>query len=287
MDNKICEKTYKEIDESIVKVELMEPEQNSENVNLNFVEVPSMNVYHSNVTAVPKRKRKRYKNARLHNLKKKHFHPKPLQPTSLILRHQFELPMMNMTTSPSNHVLNTMPIQKNIQFVTPTNVSNEMNSYIESNNSNNFNNINNSNVVGSNMNIVNSNTINDNHNSNTANIQSVTEENKIDETVEIQNSITANNDCNNDNNISSNSNINDNSTSNSDCSKYLSIIKNTSKSHKNSIELFFESMAQTVLNLPNEMQADIKMQICKIVTEAEIQYYNHYHKSQAKSMTKN
>ncbi|XP_029177262.1 uncharacterized protein LOC114945294 isoform X2 [Nylanderia fulva] len=48
--------------------------------------------------------------------------------------------------------------------------------------------------------------------------------------------------------------------------------KTTSISHKSSVELFFASMAQTVLNLPREVQADIKMQICKIVTMAEAKY---------------
>lgn len=46
----------------------------------------------------------------------------------------------------------------------------------------------------------------------------------------------------------------------------------SSISHKSSVELFFASMAQTVLNLPREVQADIKMQICKIVTMAEVKY---------------
>ncbi|KAM0729690.1 hypothetical protein ACS0PU_003567 [Formica fusca] len=55
-------------------------------------------------------------------------------------------------------------------------------------------------------------------------------------------------------------------------SKGLHNIKITSTSHKSSIELFFASMAQTVLNLPKEVQADIKMQICKIVTMAEVKY---------------
>ncbi|GAB1861706.1 FAD-dependent oxidoreductase domain-containing protein 1 [Camponotus japonicus] len=41
---------------------------------------------------------------------------------------------------------------------------------------------------------------------------------------------------------------------------------------KSSIELFFDSMAQTVKKLPPKAQADIKMNICKIVTETEIQY---------------
>lgn len=39
-----------------------------------------------------------------------------------------------------------------------------------------------------------------------------------------------------------------------------------------SIELFFDSMAQTVKKLPPKAQADIKMRICKLVTEAEVQY---------------
>lgn len=41
---------------------------------------------------------------------------------------------------------------------------------------------------------------------------------------------------------------------------------------KSSIELFFESMAQTVLSLPMHVQAEIKMEICKLVTKAEIEY---------------
>lgn len=41
---------------------------------------------------------------------------------------------------------------------------------------------------------------------------------------------------------------------------------------KSSIELFFASMAQAVKKLPPKAQADIKMNICKIVTEAEVRY---------------
>ena len=41
---------------------------------------------------------------------------------------------------------------------------------------------------------------------------------------------------------------------------------------KSSVELFFESMAKTVLNLPIHIQAEIKMEICKVVTMAEIKY---------------
>lgn len=52
----------------------------------------------------------------------------------------------------------------------------------------------------------------------------------------------------------------------------LSNVRSTTNSQKDSVELFFESMAQTVLNLPTEVQADIKMQICKIITNAEMKY---------------
>lgn len=71
--------------------------------------------------------------------------------------------------------------------------------------------------------------------------------------------------CKTNKNINANSNtmIND---------KGLRSTKTISISHKSSIELFFASMAQTVLNLPREVQADIKMQICKIVTMAEVKY---------------
>lgn len=46
----------------------------------------------------------------------------------------------------------------------------------------------------------------------------------------------------------------------------------TRNTPKNSVELFFESMAKTVLNLPTHVQAEIKMEICKVVTMAEIKY---------------
>ncbi|KAG7187895.1 hypothetical protein KM043_013864 [Ampulex compressa] len=42
---------------------------------------------------------------------------------------------------------------------------------------------------------------------------------------------------------------------------------------KSGIELFFDSMAQTVKRLPPKAQADIKMDICRIVTEAEVRYF--------------
>ncbi|XP_053970857.1 uncharacterized protein LOC128872312 isoform X2 [Hylaeus volcanicus] len=52
---------------------------------------------------------------------------------------------------------------------------------------------------------------------------------------------------------------------------------------KSSIELFFDSMAQTVKRLPSKVQADIKMNICKIVTEAELRY-SGCNRSQGKSL---
>ncbi|XP_008548199.1 uncharacterized protein LOC103571717 [Microplitis demolitor] len=39
-----------------------------------------------------------------------------------------------------------------------------------------------------------------------------------------------------------------------------------------STELFFNSMAQTVKSLPPKAQAEVKMAVCKIVTEAELRY---------------
>ncbi|XP_014475679.1 PREDICTED: uncharacterized protein LOC106744999 [Dinoponera quadriceps] len=43
--------------------------------------------------------------------------------------------------------------------------------------------------------------------------------------------------------------------------------------HRHSVELFFNKMAQTVLKLPEDIQAEIKMEICKLVTKAEIEFY--------------
>lgn len=42
------------------------------------------------------------------------------------------------------------------------------------------------------------------------------------------------------------------------------------KNSSNSVELFFKSMARSVMKLPTAIQAEIKMEICKIVTRAEI-----------------
>lgn len=51
---------------------------------------------------------------------------------------------------------------------------------------------------------------------------------------------------------------------------------------KNSVELFFESMAKTVLNLPTHVQAEIKMEICRVVTMAEIKYLSEHAKNDKK-----
>lgn len=278
----VCDKTYKELDENqidIVKIETMESKQNfnPQNIDLNFVEVPSLEAYHSNTATKLKRRRRNCKKSQSLALPK-HGYPmdsklilkdrfRPIRPKPLRLsasKHKFELPM-NVTTLSSNSVIvhNTVPIKKKFRYIIPSDVSNKMkNNHIESNSSNSVNNINNSNTV---------------------NIQLETEEDKI----EIQDSKTATRSyCNINGN--SNTNVNSNNSKNisySNCNKDLHSIKTTSKSHpnKNSIELFFESMAQTVLNLPNEVQAEIKMQICKIVTNAEIRYCE----SQAKIKTKN
>ncbi|XP_014475182.1 PREDICTED: uncharacterized protein LOC106744718 isoform X2 [Dinoponera quadriceps] len=49
---------------------------------------------------------------------------------------------------------------------------------------------------------------------------------------------------------------------------------------KSSLELFFASMAQTVKKLPPKARADIKMNICRIVTEAEMRYSKQVVKAQ-------
>lgn len=245
----VCDKTYKKIDKSqidIVEIEESEQNFNPEDTDL-FMEVPTLEGNHSN-TATKRRRTNCKKSQSLALLKHGHstdskltlkdrfrpIRPKPLRLS--VAKHKFELPTMNVATLSSNHVIvHTLPKNR-----------------IGSNSSNSVNNINNS------------------KNSNTMNIQPVTKEKKI-ETVKTRDSNTTANSCNINN---SNSNISSNNSENisySNCNKDLRNIKAISKS-KNSIELFFESMAQTVLNLPKEVQADIKMQICKIVTNAEIRY---------------
>lgn len=54
--------------------------------------------------------------------------------------------------------------------------------------------------------------------------------------------------------------------------KGYNFIKMQDRNNKDSIELFFESMARTVLSLPMHVQAEIKMEICKLVAMEEIKY---------------
>ncbi|XP_035734595.1 uncharacterized protein LOC118447145 [Vespa mandarinia] len=69
-----------------------------------------------------------------------------------------------------------------------------------------------------------------------------------------------------------NGNEKNNNKNNATSRKEFSFIKMQDRDNKGSIELFFESMAQTVLSLPMHVQAEIKMEICKLVTMAEIKY---------------
>ncbi|XP_014217001.1 uncharacterized protein LOC106645623 [Copidosoma floridanum] len=57
----------------------------------------------------------------------------------------------------------------------------------------------------------------------------------------------------------------------------LQSISSTKKSfdYDNSIDNFFQNIAQNVKKLPPKIQADIKMDVCKIVSEAEICYMKH------------
>lgn len=282
-DNKIaCNQTYMEIDESIVKIEEMKHEQNfnPENLDINFVEISPAGEYNSNVATMPKFRSRRCNKSsplilpKIHReqrsvLKKERFRPirpKPLQLVSTVVRHKYGLPpVMNITALPSNRVL--VPHSVPIKEKCTTDVSNKTNNCIKPNSSNNINNNDNSNI-----NIVNSDTNNDSNNSNTLNILSGTKENDVHKIVKAEDSNTTSSNCNNNSNSSNTNSSNNSSNDYNNCDKDLHTANAISKSHKNSIELFFESMAQTVLNLPNEVQADIKMQICKIVTMAEIKY---------------
>lgn len=69
-----------------------------------------------------------------------------------------------------------------------------------------------------------------------------------------------------------NGNEKNHSKNNATSRKDYNFIKMQDKDNKGSIELFFESMAQTVLSLPMHVQAEIKMEICKLVAMAEIKY---------------
>ncbi|KAL6265499.1 hypothetical protein P5V15_002295 [Pogonomyrmex californicus] len=273
MEHKIVFTSDYEIDESIVKTEAMEPEQNLDSGNLEMNVLEVMNEYNSNTMAMPKlrnrRNRSQSSTASKHNystdkltLRKDRFRPirpKPLQSFS-ISKHKLGMPSMNMSTFLSNRIIiPNIPNKEKIQYTTSSNISNEINNCIKPQ----------TNSDNKNSNKINSKNIN-NSNNNTASILSITEENKVDTIVKTED---FNNYCNN-NSDNSNTDNSNNSKSND---------KVISKTHKNSIELFFESMAQTVLNLPKEVQADIKMQICKIVATAEIKYCG----SKTKSKTEN
>ncbi|NP_001135905.1 uncharacterized protein LOC100216457 isoform X1 [Nasonia vitripennis] len=56
--------------------------------------------------------------------------------------------------------------------------------------------------------------------------------------------------------------------------------------HKGSIDQFFNSIAQTVKKLPPKAQADIKMDICKIVSEAELNHLRQNHVQNLQKYTK-
>ncbi|XP_011647742.1 putative uncharacterized protein DDB_G0286829 [Pogonomyrmex barbatus] len=221
MEHKIVFTPDYEIDESIVKTEAMEPEQNLDSGNLEMNVLEVMNEYNSNTMAMPKlrnrRNRSQSSTASKHNystdkltLRKDRFRPirpKPLQSFS-ISKHKLGMPSMNMSTFLSNRIIipNTMPNKEKIQYTTSSNISNEINNCIKPQ----------TNSDNKNSNKINSKNIN-NSNNNITSILSITEENK------------------------------------------------------------------TVLNLPKEVQADIKMQICKIVATAEIKYCG----SKTKSKTEN
>lgn len=277
MDKIVCNEMTYEIDESIVKIEAMEPEQNfnPENLDVNFM--PSTEESYPHVTVIMPKRRNNNKNKITRHCNKsqtilpKHdskpkmiilkrpvdrfrpIRPKPLQAGSSVLRNKLASPVSSVTLSQPTRIVipSTMPSkEKVLRYPTSSDVSNKLNNSIKSNSSGND-----GNIIDDNSIIVSSNTSNSN-NSSTVNILSVGDDNKIEKTEKS---------C-----TTTNSKKYDSTNSNSN-SKNLRT-KAISRSYKNGIELFFESMAQTVLNLPKEVQADIKMQICKIVTKAEIQY---------------
>lgn len=59
--------------------------------------------------------------------------------------------------------------------------------------------------------------------------------------------------------------------------KQLPIKKSHSFDYKGSTDEFFNYVAKTVKKLPPKAQADIKMDICKLVSEAEIRHSDHDH----------
>ncbi|CAL1674832.1 unnamed protein product [Lasius platythorax] len=230
----VCNEALEEIDQNIVKVEVMKCEQNFDTEPLAVNLVPPIEEY--NTTVLPKRRGRRSKksldliklqsstsklNYSTTDLKlglwKDRFRPirpKPLPPGASPLRHKsFGMPpTLNMSTLTPNV---TVPSKDKTRCLTTLDSSSKTNCIRVDNDD-------------------------------TGSIIPEVKECKINK------------------NINANLNIMSNSKG----------LRNTkaSLSHKSSIELFFASMAQTVLNLPREVQADIKMQICKIVTMAEVKY---------------
>lgn len=49
-----------------------------------------------------------------------------------------------------------------------------------------------------------------------------------------------------------------------------------SKEHEHPVDSFFKTMASTVKNLPERMQARIKRDVFKIINDAEIEYYDEH-----------
>ncbi|XP_012535473.2 putative mediator of RNA polymerase II transcription subunit 24 [Monomorium pharaonis] len=297
---------YEEIDGTVIKIEEPKPKHSvSKNLDITYVNVPSIskstdsNTFISEVEKgeVKRKCRGRPKKIQIVDkpiypspilLKKDRFRPirpKPSQLNSSVLRDKFRLSVINMPIIPSNQttvsdsIINEIkPFKRKYTRRLPI-VSNKTNNCIKPNISNNANNSNVKNNITDND-TVNSNIIsktnNSDNNSNTENLPVI----KKKKTVKTKNiNTTANSNTSNTNN----SNNHNNSSSYSNCNNSKDLrTKAISKSHKSSIELFFESMAQTVLNLPNEVQADIKMQICEIVTKAEIQHCGLQTKSKTK-----
>lgn len=227
-DKVVCNEALEEIDQNIVKVELMKCEQNFDTETLAVDLTPPMEQY--NTTVLPKRRGRRSKKslelAKLQSstlnystdlklgLWKERFRPirpKPLPSSASPLKHK-SLGISSTLNMPTLTPNVTVPIKDKT-----LNSPSKTNNCIKADN--------------------------DDTESTTPTIK----------------------ECKINKNINANLHIMGNS-------RGLRNTKTTSISHKNSIELFFASMAQTVLNLPREVQADIKMQICKIVTMAEVKY---------------
>ncbi|XP_011876162.1 PREDICTED: homeobox protein 4-like [Vollenhovia emeryi] len=306
------DETHEEPDENIIDINMIKSEERSpENVPLNFVAVSSItNSTPTRQQTARKRlqinaggtaqesalllKRKRFRpiqpkpesSCLVHNFSKPKLttlklptmsNLQPIRPRISVPRQKFKLPIINALEP--NTVLvsgSGMLIKKNI---TPSNVPKEMKNYVRSSSSNNIivnsnideSNVNNSNKVNKKIKILNFYHCDTSNNSGNDNIVNPTTEEKIDKTVRIQNSNSKAN--NKSNNINSNNTNNSSNSSNRECSKNLCSIEVKSQSSKNNIESFFESMAKTVSNLPNEIQEDIKTLVTQIVTDRVKQYY--------------